>query len=85
MPEHYSPVIAGAASYLFPGLGQIYCGEPDRGFRFMGAYGGGALVMVLGGAMLMHSSPEGKGSLFSGRDFWRRSCYSIGILLLGYS
>lgn len=59
MARHYNPVVAGAASYLFPGLGQIYCGETDRGLRFMGAYGGGVVVAFVGAGIFMVTGPEG--------------------------
>ena len=47
--DKYNPVLAGFASYIIPGLGHIYCNEPERGYKFMRAYGGAILVTVAGG------------------------------------
>ena len=36
--DRYNPTLAGAASFLVPGLGQIIVGETGRGLAFMGGY-----------------------------------------------
>ena len=36
--DRYNPTLAGAASFLVPGLGQIIVGETGRGLGFMGGY-----------------------------------------------
>lgn len=47
--DKYVPTVAGFASYIIPGLGHIYCNEPERGYKFMTAFGGAILVAVVGG------------------------------------
>jgi len=42
----YNPVIAGYASYLFPGLGQLYCNEEIRALKFAAAYIGSGTIMA---------------------------------------
>jgi len=46
--DKYHPAIAGVASYVVPGLGQIYCNENKRGLNFLTGYAGGILVMMTG-------------------------------------
>lgn len=42
----YNPVVSGIASFIIPGLGQIYSGEAGRGAAFFGGYTG---CLVVGG------------------------------------
>lgn len=44
----YDPATAGILSFVFPGLGQSYCDEKQRGRRFMAAMGGCVLIMTSG-------------------------------------
>lgn len=67
--KQYSPVIAGAASYLFPGLGQVYCGETHRGMLFMQAVAGGALVAVVGVVILVHTDAGRGNENYLGQGF----------------
>lgn len=49
--DKYHPTVAGVASYVLPGLGQIYCNEKKRGFKFMTGYFGGFATMMVGAAI----------------------------------
>lgn len=53
----YNPVAAGIISYVFPGLGQYYCDEKQRGYKFMAAFGGSLLIMTSG--VLIAVAPQG--------------------------
>jgi len=45
--DRYSPAVAGIASFLIPGLGQMICGETVRGLCFMvPAYTGATIGLV---------------------------------------
>ena len=46
--DKYMPVIAGVASYIIPGLGQMYCNEKQRGSHFLAGSAGGILVLFTG-------------------------------------
>lgn len=46
--DKYHPAIAGVASYIVPGLGQIYCNENKRGLNFLAGYTSGILVIIAG-------------------------------------
>ena len=46
--DPYQPWVAGIASYLIPGLGQITCGEVGRGFAFMGGAAASFFVFMIG-------------------------------------
>lgn len=53
LADRYSPAWSGVASFLIPGLGQIICNEPGRGFAFLGASLAGSVlgtVVTLSGA-----------------------------------
>lgn len=58
--DRYHPAIAGVASYVLPGLGQIYCNETKRGFNFMAGYGGAILVVMTGGLIQSYHNMTGK-------------------------
>lgn len=71
--DKYHPVIAGVASYVVPGLGQIYCNENKRGLNFLTGYAGGILVMMTGAIIdlpnMMGGNDEftfGKGIILGG-------------------
>lgn len=49
--DKYHPTVAGVASYVLPGLGQIYCNENKRGYKFMTGYAGGLVTMMVGAAI----------------------------------
>lgn len=38
--DPYDPALAGVASFLIPGLGQMICDETSRGLAFLGGYVG---------------------------------------------
>lgn len=68
--DRYSPAVAGIASFLIPGLGQMVCGEMVRGLCFMvPAYTGvtvGMVELVRGMSGMSHSdSDAGAVLLFS--------------------
>lgn len=46
--DPYQPWVAGMASYLIPGLGQITSGEVGRGFAFMGGAAASFFVFMIG-------------------------------------
>ena len=52
LADRYSPVWSGVASFFIPGLGQIVCNEPGRGFAFLGASVAGSVL----GSVVMASS-----------------------------
>ncbi len=71
--DKYHPAIAGVASYVVPGLGQIYCNENKRGLNFLTGYAGGILVMMTGAIIdfpnMMGGNDEftfGKGMIIGG-------------------
>ncbi len=71
--DKYHPAIAGVASYVVPGLGQIYCNESKRGLNFLTCYAGGILVMMTGAIIdlpyMMGGNNEftfGKGMIIGG-------------------
>ena len=49
--DKYHPIISGVASYIVPGLGQIYCNENRRGYNFLAGYCG-AIVLMSTGALI---------------------------------
>jgi hypothetical protein len=53
--DPYHPLLAGLASYVVPGLGQLVCNETNRGLRFMGAWSGSLLVATTGVAMFANN------------------------------
>ncbi len=77
--DKYHPAIAGVASYVIPGLGQIYCNENKRGYRFLAGYTTGILIMMTGTLIDLqyYMSPiepnskftMGKGLIISGAMF----------------
>jgi len=46
--DRYNPTLAGAASFLWPGLGQIIVGETGRGLAFMGGSIVSAIIFAKG-------------------------------------
>jgi hypothetical protein len=46
--DPYSPVVAGVASFLIPGLGQMISGEFGRGAAFFGGAFGCVIIMGVG-------------------------------------
>lgn len=57
--DPYSPILAGAASWFIPGLGQMICDEPGRGLSFLGGYVGSAALFVYGWLEMSESLLEG--------------------------
>ena len=51
----YNPRVMGAMSYLFPGLGQIVCGEVGRGLAWLGG------TYFIGLTTMITSLPESEG------------------------
>lgn len=71
--DKYHPAIAAVASYVVPGLGQIYCNENKRGLNFLAGYAGGILVIMSGAIIdlphMMGGNDEftfGKGIIIGG-------------------
>ena len=71
--DKYHPAIAGVASYVLPGLGQIYCNENKRGFNFLMGYLGGGSIMITGAIIDLpnllgnnHQFTLGKGMIIGG-------------------
>ena len=64
--DRYNPGLCGAASFLFPGLGQIVAGETGRGLAFAGAYVGSAVVYSVGAIMLSNQDMQGAGTVIIG-------------------
>lgn len=65
--DRYSPAVAGIASFLIPGLGQMVCGETVRGLCFMvPAYTGATVGMVelVRGMSGMTDSESNAGAVF---------------------
>jgi len=65
--DRYSPAVAGIASFLIPGLGQMVCGEMVRGLCFMvPAYTGVTVSMVelVRGMSGMANSEPNAGNVF---------------------
>ncbi|GAA4830799.1 hypothetical protein [Algivirga pacifica] len=56
--DRYDPTIAGVASFLAPGLGQIVAGETGRGLGFFGGFVGSYVVMSVGAVQLVESVDE---------------------------
>jgi hypothetical protein len=51
IPQHgdpYNPALAGIASLIVPGMGQLVAGETMRGLAFMGGYTASALIFGIG-------------------------------------
>lgn len=73
----YDPLTAGIASYIFPGLGQLYCDEPIRAQKFYSAGFGGIGIMVLGFTMVIKSDgtdPLGATLVTTGASIYIVSC-----------
>lgn len=64
--DPYNPALAGACSFLVPGLGQVVCGETGRGIAFFGGYVGCVLVFEIGAMQLSNSLAYGNGTSGSG-------------------
>jgi hypothetical protein len=64
--DPFNPDLAGFTSFLLPGLGQMISGEHVRGAVFLGAFAGGA-TMIIGGIKLSETyteeSPGNEGSV----------------------
>lgn len=54
--DHYNTGVAGIASFLIPGLGQMISGEVGRGFVFYGGTVGCAMVFIVGFASSFHAN-----------------------------
>lgn len=54
--DRYLPALSGIASYFIPGLGQMICGEVGRGFAFLGATVGAALLPPVASALAYSSA-----------------------------
>jgi len=76
--DPYNPVISGVCSFFVPGLGQMFCGETGRGFAFMGAYTGFAVLYGVGLAEGFSNSGYYGDSNYNGN-----SHAGVGIMLLG--
>lgn len=48
--DRYNPILSGVASFFIPGLGQMICGEVDRGFAYLGGHIG---VMILPSVIML--------------------------------
>lgn len=59
--DRYSPAWSGVASFLLPGLGQIICNEPGRGFAFLGASLAGSVLGTV--VTLSSASVDKKGEI----------------------
>jgi hypothetical protein len=46
--DPYDPTVAGIASFLFPGVGQMVSGEAVRGAVFLGGYAGFLALLIIG-------------------------------------
>jgi hypothetical protein len=46
--DPYSPSLAGFASFLVPGIGQMYTGETRRGAFFLGSFAGCIIIYAIG-------------------------------------
>ncbi|MFN6379523.1 MAG: hypothetical protein ACK4WD_09615 [Flavobacteriales bacterium] len=53
--DAYEPIISGLASFFIPGLGQIYCDETMRGFKFLGGVVGSMFISISGAVFLFIS------------------------------
>ena len=53
--DPYNPAISGVCSFFVPGLGQMFSGEVGRGFGFLGAYAGCAVLYGVGAAQVTSS------------------------------
>jgi len=60
--DRYDPSLAGIASFLVPGLGQIISGEPGRGVGFLVGYGASLAVYYSGAITVIESDGETGGS-----------------------
>ncbi len=49
----YSPAVAGICSYIFPGAGHLYVGEPLRGAYFLGGEFVASGIVITGLVMSM--------------------------------
>ncbi|MGZ5242556.1 MAG: hypothetical protein ACXWDO_07625 [Bacteroidia bacterium] len=77
--DKYHPAMAGVASYVLPGLGQIYCNETSRGFRFMSGFGGAILVGMTGGVMQIYNDLNGQKNYTGGIILVTGSLTAAGI------
>ncbi|MFZ4724033.1 MAG: hypothetical protein ACOYMD_01160 [Paludibacter sp.] len=71
--DPYNPAISGVCSFFVPGLGQMFSGEVGRGFGFLGAYAGCAVLYGVGAAQVTSSMYNYNGTSTSG----------VGTMLLG--
>lgn len=46
--DPYDPLVAGVASFLLPGVGQMFSGEYGRGGKYMGMWAGSVILMWSG-------------------------------------
>ena len=79
--DRYSLIGAGIASFLVPGLGQILCGETERGLMFFGGFLGGQLIgiaIIAYGANFNYSSSAAFGTFFSAYAILAGS-FAVGI------
>jgi hypothetical protein len=70
--DPYNPAISGVCSFFVPGLGQIFSGEVGRGFGFLGAYTGCAVLYGVGVAQISYSNA-----------YYGSSTSGVGTMLLG--
>lgn len=57
--DPYNPTLCGVASFFIPGLGQIICGETDRGLQFMGGEAGCALLLIGSSVVTVYNGAMG--------------------------
>ena len=65
--DPYSPYVAGLASFVVPGLGQMVSGEGRRGTAFMGGFAGSIIILASGvkySQKFTESSPGNIGDYF---------------------
>lgn len=53
--DRYNPSLAGLTSFIFPGVGQMSCGETGRGWKILGSYLG---CQIIGAALMLTSESQ---------------------------
>jgi len=74
--DKYDPLLCGGLSLFVPGLGQMVCGETERGLAFMAGQIGFALVFAGGSVGFIYNAQIGNDKAFQS---------SFGVLVLGFA
>jgi TM2 domain-containing membrane protein YozV len=76
--DPYNPAISGIYSLIIPGLGQMYCGEAERGLAFFGGYTGCAILFEIGASQIFSNIDD-----YGNSNNYGNSRSGAGTMLLG--